>query len=116
MAAVCLSLRGNFDLATADVMESEFRSLMRGASVTVIAMTSDGKNVELREPTQAWSKDGKIEKSNELSACMRRSGKPKELAIGTTISRLEISSTAPLDVRGIYWSRLMPGQKELTDC
>lgn len=48
IAAVCLSLRGDLELARPNVMEAEFRSLMKGALVTVIATTSNGTNVELR--------------------------------------------------------------------
>ena len=102
-AAVCLSLRGNLGATRADVMEGEFKSLMKEASVTTIVTTSGAKKVELRDPMQTWSKHGTIEKRDELSACLRAPAGQGTLAVGTGITRVEIRSSVPLDVRGIYW-------------
>jgi hypothetical protein len=102
-AAVCLSLRGNLGATKADVMEAEFKSLMKGASVTAIVTTTAGKKLELRNPMETWSKRGTIEERDELSTCLGAAAGQDTLAVGTSISRVEIRASAPLEVRGIYW-------------
>jgi len=103
VAHVCLSLRGDLPLGSPEVMTAEFKNLMRGASVTVVATTTEGKTVTLSKPSQAWSKSGKIEKRDELAACVRAPEAVEALPVGTKISRIEVSATTPVDVRGLYW-------------
>jgi hypothetical protein len=101
IAGVCLSLRGDLPMGTADVMNAEFASHMKGIAVTAQVTTPSGKKVALGKPYQSWSKDGKVVKDQELAACMRANS--NDLPVGAKVATIEISSSAPLDVRGVYW-------------
>jgi hypothetical protein len=101
ISAVCLSLRGDLPLVSAEAMSAEFTSQIQGASVTAFITTTSGKKLPLSKPYQSWSKEGKIARTNELAACMR--GNSNELPAGTTVSSVEVSSSAPLDIGGVYW-------------
>jgi hypothetical protein len=103
MYGVCLSLRGDVGLSSADKMTAEFKSLMGGATVEAAATTANGKIVIFREPTQTWWKEGRVAKENELAACMRSPQGGEELPVGTSIAFIEVSSDKPLMVRGVYW-------------
>jgi hypothetical protein len=103
MSGVCLSLRGDVTLSSADTMTAEFKSLMGGATVEATATTTDGKAVACYTPTETWWAEGRIEKKNELAACMRSIEGGEKLPIGMSITRMEISSDKPLEVRGVYW-------------
>jgi hypothetical protein len=100
---VCLSLRGDVPLRDAETMNAHFNSLMRGASITVIAMKSDGKQVVLDVQSQTWSKVGRVAKNDELSACIRASKDSKDLPRGTLISEIAITSSADIDIGGVFW-------------
>lgn len=103
MSSVCLSLRGDLRLSSAEMMTAEFKSLMRGASVKAFATTAKGQTVALSAPAETWSKEGRIAKHNELAACMRSNEGGGELQSGISVSRVELSSDTPLEVRGVYW-------------
>jgi hypothetical protein len=75
---------------------------MKGASVKAIATTSEGKTVVFGEPSETWSKEGTVAKSDELAACMRAID-AGALPNGVSISHIELSSDVPLDVLGVYW-------------
>jgi hypothetical protein len=103
IAQVCLPLRNNFPLGPAEAMNTEFNSLMRGGALTAVVTTTAGQSVKLSKVSQSWSKNGKIEGSDELAACLYTEGRSQALPVGTAISKVQVASTTPLDVRGIYW-------------
>lgn len=100
---VCFSLRGDLPLGPTDAMTAEYETLMHGASLTVVATTGTGESITLKKPVQAWSKFGKVEKSSELSTCTRISDNQSLPPVGAVITRIEVSSTVPLQARGVYW-------------
>lgn len=104
IAQVCASMRGGFPQSSLpDPMKAEFESMMRGASISALVTTTNGKTIALRASLRGWRKHGRIEEKNELAVCVHASQKLQDLPIGTKISRIEVSSSAPLDVRGLYW-------------
>ena len=103
ISQLCLSLRGDFPLAPPEAMSAEFKSLLRGASVNAVVTTTTGQTVPLVKLSQAWSKNGRIEKHNELAACAHEPERGQRLSAGLAIAKVELASTVPLDVRGVYW-------------
>jgi hypothetical protein len=103
IAQLCFPLRADFPLGPTEVMNAEFKSLMREAQLTAVVTTTAGKAVTLEKVSQSWSKNGKVEKRDELSACVYEQQKGQALPVGTAISKVEVKATAPLDVRGVFW-------------
>ena len=103
ISGVCLSLRGDVRPSSTETMAAEFKSLMSGATVKATATSTNGKTVVFHGPAETWWKEGRVAKNNELAACMRSIEGGEKLPIGMSISRIEISSDKPLDVRGVYW-------------
>jgi hypothetical protein len=100
--SVCLALRGGLPLQHSTVMDHEFDAAMHGARVRVVLELTNGDRVSLAQPMMAWNMDGKIVKSNELSACA--SPCDTKLPVGTQVSKIDVSSDSPLAVQGVYWS------------
>jgi hypothetical protein len=84
-------------------MSTEFKSLLRGASVSGIVTTTTGQTVPLVKLSEAWSKNGRIEKHNELAACVHEPERGQRLSAGAAITKVELTSSVPLEVRGVYW-------------
>lgn len=101
-SSLCLSLRGAVPLQDSKVMEQIFSDAMGKARVNIELTFSNGARMNLRQPLQAWSLRGKVVEQDELSAC---AGTPckADLPIGLQVSKVDISSSLPLSVQGIYW-------------
>lgn len=102
-ASLCLPLRGGVALQDMAAMDRAFQESMRGAKVVVDLTLSDGRRLALRKPVQTWRGSGKVAGANELSACIAAPC-GETLPVGAEIREVEISSTPPLQVQGIFWT------------
>lgn len=102
-AAICMSLRGNFTQQKREAMEKEYLQLTGGTHFYAVIETADGRKVEFKNPGKSWSRNGVIEKENELSSCLNINCSKENLESGTLITAVSISASQPTDVRGIYW-------------
>jgi len=84
-------------------MNAEFKALLGNATLEAILTTAGGAKIRLGQASQAWSKDGKVEKRDELSACIYEAKRGQSLPKGVVISKVEVTSSMPLKVRGAYW-------------
>jgi hypothetical protein len=108
---VCFALRGDVPVQDAGAMQRAFDAEMHGAKVKVELVLTNGERVALRQPMQAWSKYGKIFKSDELSACATTPCKAK-LPQGAVVNSIEVSAQPPVTVHGVYWqSEKAPNEK-----
>jgi hypothetical protein len=102
-SSLCFVLRGDTPLRDTNVMDRIFGEAMGRAQVKVQLTLADGNTVALGPPMQAWSLEGKVLPSSELSACAGTLCKAN-LPVGSVVSKIEVSADVPLTVQGIYWS------------
>lgn len=102
-AAVCVLLRDNYPLRPAAEMDVEFKKLMREADILSLMQTANGTTIKMGSPNQSWSKYGALGDRDEFSACMNVTLDITKFPPGTSVTLIEISSDAELDVKGIYW-------------
>lgn len=114
-SGLCVSLRGDMPTTSSDAMAREFNVLMNGAQLRASVTSITGKKVVLGPAAESWSKQGKIEKAGELAACMRPMGGDDGLPIGALIASVELTSTRPLNVRGVYWESTNAWDKAKAD-
>ncbi|MBA3487732.1 MAG: hypothetical protein H0T88_11195 [Lysobacter sp.] len=100
---VCLVLRSGKPYKNRDEMDAEYVKSLQDAVLSATATTNDGRAYSFKDTNQAWTSYGTVSAGDELSACIS-SREADGLPVGAEVSVVEVSSSKPLQVLGIYWS------------
>lgn len=101
-AQVCLTLKGGVPLDHQPKMEAIFNKALGGATLSGLLTLNNGQIFLVSGVAQAWSKYGRVTSGDEIAACLSCDCGSKP-PIGSVISEVEVHSSAPLHVLGIYW-------------
>lgn len=105
MSNACVVLKKHYPTAPQAQMDRDFESLLQGADVSATLIAENGQAYHLGSPGQAWSLDGAISSSSELSACVSSAGNA-EAPEGAVIKSVHIKSDKHLSVLGAYWQSM----------
>lgn len=101
-AQVCLTLKGGVPLDHQPKMEAAFNKALGGATLSGSLTLDNGQTFPVSGAGQAWSKYGRVTSGDEIAACLSCNCGPKP-PIGSVVSEVEVHSSIPLRVLGIYW-------------
>jgi hypothetical protein len=105
ISSVCVVLKTSYPMAPQPQMDRDFESLLQGEDILATLIGVNGTEYRLTGANQAWSSDGPISSSEELSACVSNAG-GVEIPEGTVIKSVQIQSDKPLAVLGAYWQSM----------
>jgi hypothetical protein len=105
ISSACVVLKAHYPMAPQPQMDRDFESRLQGADISAKLIAINGTEYRLTGANQAWSLDGPISSSEELSACVSSAG-GVEIPKGTIIKSVHIQSDKPLAVLGAYWQSM----------
>jgi hypothetical protein len=100
--SLCLVLKDGTPLQAQAQMDKIFSDALGGAKIKTTLLLTDGSRVALNEPMQAWSRTGRVLPHDEFSACAS-AGCGVNLPNGALVKAVEVSSSPPVKVRGVFW-------------
>jgi len=100
--SLCLVLKDGTPLQPQAQMAKIFSDALGGAKIKTALLLADGSRVTLSEPMQGWSRTGRVLPQDELSACAS-AGCGVKLPNGALVKAVEVSSSPPVKVRGVFW-------------
>jgi hypothetical protein len=98
-SAVCLVLAGGVPSRES---QTAIEKALGGTSITSELRMKSGKRFTHSDISQGWALRGRIESSNEISACSTCACGPWP-SVGDEVSEIHLRVSAPLSIKGVYW-------------
>jgi hypothetical protein len=101
-AGVCVVLRTGIVLAPQPEMDRHYQEALSGTKLSSTITLKSGQVFQSSSVAQSWSKYGKVTSGDEMAACLSCACGPM-LPVGSEVSKIEVKSSSPIRVLGMYW-------------
>lgn len=105
ISQVCVALKARYPMPAPPQMERDVEDLLQGAVLSATLTAANGTTYRQTGAYPAWTREGVISSSEELSACISIIDTTR-VPEGTGIASVLIQSDRPLTVLGAYWQSM----------
>lgn len=100
---VCLALKTDSPNTSSQQTEQYYNEIIGNKKLTGYLTLKSGRTIDLKRSSQQWNMYGKVTEKNELSFCLITSCKKQAISKDDEVLQINISSTEPLPILGVYW-------------